>query len=109
MDNSILIATFITGLTAGGLSCFAVQGGLLSGTFARQAEPSLQKGKKNSVQPVMTQKGMALSVLLFLAAKLAAYTLLGLGLGWLGSIFYLSSMLKGMLQIGIGIFLSEQK
>jgi len=103
--DSILVTSFITGLSAGGLSCFAVQGGLLSGIFAKQAEPSLQKGKKTAVQPVITHKNMAVSVLLFLAAKLAAYTLLGLGLGWLGSIFYLSPMLKGMLQIGIGIFL----
>ena len=103
--DSILITSFITGLSAGGLSCFAVQGGLLSGTFAKQAEPSLQKGKKATDRPVITNKDMAVSVLLFLAAKLAAYTLLGLGLGWLGSIFYLSPMLKGMLQIGIGIFL----
>jgi uncharacterized protein len=103
--DSILLTSFITGLSAGGLSCFAVQGGLLTGTFARQAEPSLQQGKKTTAQPVITNKGMALSVALFLAAKLAAYTLLGLGLGWLGSIFYLSPLLKGMLQIGIGIFL----
>ena len=103
--DSILITSFITGLSAGGLSCFAVQGGLLSGTFAKQAESSHQQSKKTSPQPVLTNKGMALSVLLFLAAKLAAYTLLGLGLGWLGSIFYLSPMLKGILQIGIGIFL----
>lgn len=94
--DSILIATFITGLTAGGLSCFAVQGGLLSGSIARQVE---------TTQAAVSSKGMALSVALFLAAKLAAYTLLGLGLGWLGSVFYLSPLLKGVIQICIGIFL----
>ena len=87
--DSILVATFITGLTAGGLSCFAVQGGLISGSFARQIEPTLVKGKgkKKFSQPTITNKGLVLSVLLFLAAKLFAYTLLGFGLGWLGSIF----------------------
>jgi sulfite exporter TauE/SafE len=103
---SILAAAFITGLTAGGLSCFAVQGGLLSGSFARQMETlPIKKGTNKTNQSTITNKSMVLSVLLFLAAKLFAYTLLGLGLGWLGSIFYLSPMLKGMLQIGIGIFL----
>ena len=108
MDN-ILVATFLTGLTTGGLSCFAVQGGLLSGSIARQAEPASQikAGKKKAVpqqQPV-SSRAMALSVVLFLAAKLVVYTLLGFGLGWLGSVFYLSPTLKGAIQIAIGIFL----
>src|SRR5512145_2961856 len=33
-----LIVAFITGLTTGGLSCLAVQGGLLAGTLAHQIE-----------------------------------------------------------------------
>jgi sulfite exporter TauE/SafE len=105
--DSILVATFITGLTAGGLSCFAVQGGLISGSLSKQIEPTLVKvkGKKKVSQTAITNKGLVLSVLLFLAAKLIAYTLLGFGLGWLGSVFYLSATLKGVLQIGIGIFL----
>lgn len=108
MDN-LLIATFLTGLTAGGLSCFAVQGGLLSGSFARQVEAANQARaigkKKRTAQEEVTSKGMALSVLLFLAAKLVAYTLLGFGLGWLGSIFTMGPSLKGAIQIAIGIFL----
>jgi sulfite exporter TauE/SafE len=113
MDN-VLIATFLTGLTAGGLSCFAVQGGLLTGSLARQVETpagaklSAAKAKRKSpAEPVqnVSGRGMALSVVLFLAAKLVAYTLLGFGLGMLGSVFYLSPGLKGAIQIIIGIFL----
>ncbi|MCE1254305.1 MAG: sulfite exporter TauE/SafE family protein [Anaerolineae bacterium] len=115
MDN-FLIAAFITGLTAGGISCFAVQGGLLTGSFARQVEVNKTNseqivdgkripGKKGTAGAGLSNKNMGLTVLLFLAAKLAAYTLLGLGLGWLGSVFYLSPMVKGILQIAIGIFL----
>ena len=101
--DQILIATFITGLTAGGLSCFAVQGGLLSGSIARQVENSLaQQATGGAAQ---SGRSMALAVLLFLSAKLAAYTLLGLGLGWLGSVFFLSAGLKGAIQIVIGLFL----
>jgi sulfite exporter TauE/SafE len=105
---NILLATFITGLTAGGLSCFAVQGGLLSGSIARQVEAANQVsvlGKRKNIQADVSSKGMALSVVLFLAAKLFAYTLLGFGLGWLGSFFYLSPIMKGDIQIAIGIFL----
>jgi len=108
MDN-LLIATFLTGLTAGGLSCFAVQGGLLSGSIARQSEAASQGNgmgkKKQTPQEEVTSKGMALSVVLFLAAKLVAYTLLGFGLGWLGSFFYMSPTLSGAIQIAIGLFL----
>jgi sulfite exporter TauE/SafE len=107
MDN-IIVASFLTGLTAGGLSCFAVQGGLLSGSISRQVEmakATLNKQGKSSSVSAASNKGIALSVLLFLAAKLTAYTILGFVLGWLGSVFYLSPMLKGMIQIGIGLFL----
>ena len=37
-----LIVPFITGLTAGGLSCLAVQGGLLTSSIAKQAEQDVQ-------------------------------------------------------------------
>lgn len=106
MDN-VLVATFLTGLTAGGLSCFAVQGGLLSGSIARQAEPTQQvkRGKVKTIETPVSTKNMALTVVLFLAAKLVAYTLLGFGLGLLGSVFYLSPEIKGVIQIAIGIFL----
>ncbi len=58
--NNFLIA-FITGLTTGGLSCLAIQGGLLASSLAQQAEQSIhqqlsaqstakQGNKKNSKQ-----------------------------------------------------------
>ena len=37
MENAIIVA-FITGLTTGGLSCLAVQGGLLASSLAHQIE-----------------------------------------------------------------------
>ena len=42
MANPVLIA-FITGLTTGGLSCLAVQGGLLTASLANQMEQDLLK------------------------------------------------------------------
>jgi len=118
MDNIILVA-FITGLTAGGLSCFAVQGGLLTGSIAQQVESTSQssgktasssKKKKNNgrrIQPANPKRpaGMIQPILLFTTAKLVAYTILGFFLGLLGSLFSFSSSLKGAIQLAIGIFL----
>src|SRR5262245_16527971 len=43
-----LMVAFITGLTTGGLSCLAVQGGLLASSLARQIE---QDYLEQSIQP----------------------------------------------------------
>lgn len=95
---------FITGITTGGLSCLAVQGGLLASSLARQIEQdyaaqSVNK-KRRSIQP-----NSALPILLFLSAKLIAYTLLGALLGWLGSYLTLSPNGRAILMIAIGIFM----
>ncbi len=42
MADPILIA-FITGLTTGGLSCLAIQGGLLTASLANQLEQDMLK------------------------------------------------------------------
>jgi sulfite exporter TauE/SafE len=98
---------FITGLTTGGLSCLAVQGGLLASSLARQIEVDLlnqPKGQKEKRQPVpVTQP--ALPIALFLLAKLGAYTLLGALLGWLGSFLSLDPISRAILMIAIGVFM----
>jgi sulfite exporter TauE/SafE len=97
-----LFIAFITGLTTGGLSCLAVQGGLLTSSLANQIEQDLQsrRNRKNGVKP-----RFATPILLFLFSKLLAYTLLGLLLGGLGSLFQLTPMMRAMLLIAIGIFM----
>jgi len=110
---SQLIVAFVTGLTTGGLSCLAVQGGLLASSLAHQieqdylekaphAERKKQRGKKTQVQP---RSSSALPILLFLVAKIVAYTLLGALLGLLGSYLTLSPMTRAVLMILIGIFM----
>lgn len=102
---------FITGLTTGGLSCLAVQGGLLASSLAHQIEQdylgqsaSAQKrGKKK--QPAPIRPNSAMPILLFLASKLTVYTLLGLLLGWLGSFLTLSPVTRALLMVAIGIFM----
>ena len=101
-----LLIAFITGLTTGGLSCLAVQGGLLASSVAHDVELSVQKGHKkgkNWRQPAAPPASRP--ILLFLSAKLVAYTLLGFLLGWLGSVLQLTLMLRAILQFAIGVFM----
>src|SRR5678815_3837026 len=105
-----IMVAFVTGLTTGGLSCLAVQGGLLASSLAHQIEqdyleqstPHKRHGKK--IQP-SARTSTALPILLFLVAKLVAYTLLGVLLGWVGSFLTLSPLTRAFLMIAIGIFM----
>ncbi len=107
---NILLA-FITGLTTGGLSCLAVQGGLLASSLATQIEKEIQQPlPKNPKRRAQHEKSarkphLAKPILVFLLAKLAAYTLLGLVLGWTGQLFQLSPYTRAILLIAIGIFM----
>ena len=108
--SQIMIA-FVTGLTTGGLSCLAVQGGLLAGTLAHQIEEdytqqAVQKkpNQKNKVQAPV-RSSAAQPILLFLGAKIVAYTLLGALLGLLGSYLSLSPTTRAILMVAIGVFM----
>jgi len=105
---SQLIVAFITGITTGGLSCLAVQGGLLASSLAHQFEQDyleqIVKNKRKK-QSSASRSNSAFPIFLFLVAKIIAYTLLGALLGWLGSFLTLSPMTRAMLMIAIGIFM----
>jgi sulfite exporter TauE/SafE len=92
-----LWAIFLTGLITGGLTCLAVQGGLLAATIAQREEQKLTDKTKNT--------GNALPILSFLIAKLIAYTALGFLLGWLGSVVQLSLTAKVFMQFAVVIFM----
>ncbi len=106
-----LSVAFITGLTTGGLSCLAIQGGLLASSLAHQIEQDYseqaaghRRGKKDKhIQPPRTST--AVPILLFLLAKLVAYTVLGFLLGWAGSFLTLSPITRAVLMIVIGVFM----
>src|SRR5689334_21702 len=109
MDQFFL--AFITGLTTGGLSCLAVQGGLLASSLERQMEQDLlnhpaptgrKSNKAVTAQPARSLT--ALPILLFLGAKIAAYTLLGFLLGALGSVLQMTITMRAILLIAIGVF-----
>jgi sulfite exporter TauE/SafE len=114
--NQIVVA-FITGLTTGGLSCLAVQGGLLASSLEYQLEQQFDQqieqeiaarrahrsGKKR--ERILAHPRLALPILFFLVAKLAAYTVLGFLLGALGSVLQFNAFTRAILLIAIGIFM----
>jgi sulfite exporter TauE/SafE len=104
MDNLIGVA-FLAGLTTGGLSCMAVQGGLLTTSLARQIEADMNARGKKKVALSGRDPRLARPILLFLLAKLVTYTLLGFLLGALGSVLSLTPMSRGILQIAIAVFM----
>ncbi len=81
-----LTLALITGLTSGGFSCLAVQGGLLSSSLSK-----------------IPQRGIGL--VSFLVSKVIAYTILGAILGVIGGSFNISLTVQGWLQIGAGLYM----
>ena len=80
---------FVTGLTSGGVSCLAIQGGLLA----------------SSVTDTDNKKANVSEVASFLLGKVIIYTILGLTLGTVGSLFILSPKTQAVIQLLIGVFL----
>lgn len=93
-----LFAIFMIGLLTGGVSCLAVQGGLLASTLAQSEEDRIKKQKSKA-------SSIALPISSFLLAKLVAYTILGALLGWFGSIVQLSPLAHVILQFAVVIFM----
>ncbi len=115
MDLGVI---FLTGLTTGGLTCLAVQGGLLATTLARPVQVAEQRviprrtggsHRKRKTQPTALT-GVQIShtllpVLAFLIAKLLAHTVLGLALGALGEVLRVTSTMQGIMQLIAGAFM----
>jgi sulfite exporter TauE/SafE len=90
--QTYLIA-FLTGLITGGISCFAVQGSLLTSIVATKEESNISKKLTNQ------------NLIIFLITKLIAYTILGFGLGLIGEKLIIASKFQGWFQIFIGIYM----
>lgn len=88
---------FLTGLTVGGLTCLAVQGGLLASVIAAREEEEVEKGvnKKNPIFPTLA----------FLVTKLIAYTVLGFLLGAFGSAVGISQTTQIIMQLVAGLYM----
>ncbi len=98
-----LLVAFLTGFTTGGLGCLAMQSGLIASTLAHQAEQDMLAQIGSSTQRFKPQ--IAQPILLFLAAKLTAYTILGFLLGALGSVLQLTPVMSAILYLAIGVFM----
>lgn len=92
-----IFSIFITGLFAGGITCLAVQGGLLASSIAQQ--------EKNLASELEKRSGSWIPVVSFLVARLVAYTVLGILLGSLGSLFQLSLTARVILQLSAVVFM----
>lgn len=85
---------FLTGLTTGGFTCLALQGGLLLTAIAAQKDGKAT-GFRQTVLPTT----------IFVISKIAAYTVLGLLLGVFGSFFQLSIKTQMIIQFIVGLFM----
>ncbi|GAA4412570.1 hypothetical protein GCM10023148_06370 [Actinokineospora soli] len=94
-----LTAVFITGLLAGGVSCAAVQGGLLAGLITRQRAAAGASSTRTRLADDLAPVGG------FLAGKLVSHAVLGALLGDLGEAAELSVGLRTWLQIGAGLLI----
>lgn len=97
MGNANFLTVFMTGLLTGGLTCMAVQGGLLAATIAQRTEHHLTEQAKKT--------GRILPITSFLLAKLISYTIFGALLGLFGSFIKLSIPVQIAFQIVVVIFM----
>ncbi len=91
------MAIFLTGLLTGGLTCLAVQGGLLAATIATREEEKLKEKVKGG--------GNAGIIIAFISSKLFAYTIFGFLLGLFGSLFQMSITTQIIMQMAVIIFM----
>lgn len=101
---------FLTGLTTGGISCVAVQGGLLTSMIANQKATDSTKPKKSktaliSLGAVQLEQDDVFSIASFLGAKLLSHTVLGALLGLLGSAISLDLTMRLTFQIFTALFM----
>lgn len=90
-----LWAIFITGLTVGGLTCLAVQGGLLATVIAAQENDQSGGNKYRTL----------VSTAAFLVTKLIAYATLGFILGSFGGAINVNSQVQTVMQLVAGAYM----
>lgn len=101
---------FLTGLTSGGFTCAAMQGGLLASTIANQKISSGHGHKDSSqISKQSFEKGFGVDdwagVTAFLTTKFLIHVILGFFLGWLGSVMTLSLNMRLFFQGFAALFM----
>ncbi|MDP3973443.1 MAG: sulfite exporter TauE/SafE family protein [Candidatus Daviesbacteria bacterium] len=89
---------FITGLTVGGLTCLAVQGGLLASIIAAREEDDIERGNR--------RKHTLWATIAFLVTKLIVYTFLGFILGAFGGALNISPKVQIAMQFLAGLYMA---
>lgn len=92
-----LWAIFLTGLTVGGLTCLAVQGGLLASVIASREGDDIEEGKSG--------RHILFPTFAFLTAKLIAYTILGFILGAFGEAISITPGVQTAMQLFAGFYM----
>lgn len=95
---------FLTGLTSGGVTCAAMQGGLLAGVIANQKNSDIEKRDPNT-KASNFDLGDWGPVTAFLIAKLFIHVVLGAVLGLLGTVATISPGVRLGFQVGAAIFM----
>lgn len=106
-------AVLLTGLFAGGVSCAAVQGGLLAGLITRQRAVAASTPRGGGKKAALSDNRSTMSCLgddlvpvgAFLAGKLVSHTALGAALGALGSVVQLSLGVRTVVQLAAGVLI----
>ena len=88
---------FLTGLTVGGLTCLAVQGGLLASVIAEREEET-EKSKS-------MKKHALYATVVFLISKYVAYVLLGFVLGAFGGALNIGGNIPTTMQLLAGVYM----
>lgn len=97
---------FLTGLTTGGLTCLAMQGGLLASVIANHKKKELAQDSSKNNSSVTTFDFLDwFPVVLFLSAKLVSHTIAGFLLGWIGSVISIQVWLQLIFQSLAGVFM----
>lgn len=86
---------FLTGLTVGGLTCLAVQGGLLASVIAEREKENGTKSARHAIYATAT----------FLISKYIAYVMLGFILGAFGGTINIDSRIQSFMQLTAGIYM----
>lgn len=90
-----LLVIFLTGLTVGGLTCLAVQGGLLASVIASREEELTKDRKWHAIY----------STGAFLITKIIVYTILGFLLGIFGGAINIGGRIQTFMQLIAGIYM----
>jgi sulfite exporter TauE/SafE len=102
--GSNLLLVLLTGLTVGGVSCLAIQAGLLATAVARRDDGGVGE-REAQLRKQAALEGNAAPIVWFLGAKLLTYSALGALLGFFGSLLDPSPTLRGWVQAATALFM----